>query len=88
VCELYIGDTLINVQCKENAAAMHLCNKTTTNRAGDFAAGIARRKCRYSRQIESFIVLGGFSAECRMGKIATLCGAKRQANKNAPRREA
>jgi len=37
----------VNVQCKENAAAMHLCNKTMTDQADAFpACGIAR-KCRY-----------------------------------------
>src|SRR5690606_8513754 len=28
VCDACIRDTSVNVQCKENAAAMHLCNKT------------------------------------------------------------
>jgi hypothetical protein len=52
VCKLYIGDAFVNVQCKENAAAMHLCNKTVTNRAKSSAAGKTGEKQRYSRWME------------------------------------
>jgi hypothetical protein len=39
VCEIYIRPPFVNVQCKENAAAMHLCNKMINAQASGAAEG-------------------------------------------------
>src|SRR5690606_3934245 len=52
VCDACIRDTSVNVQCKENAAAMHLCNKTVTKSA-DGASRCSRvKKRRNFRQLD------------------------------------
>jgi hypothetical protein len=66
VSELHIRHALVNVRCKENAAAMRLCNKKIKDEAYGAAASKRGRKCRRSRQIGEALRFREIPAMSRM----------------------